>query len=231
MSTVTVEAVFEQFPASVRGAVVVHGRDIDPHHVVLKGADVVEVPAPSRSVRPLELGEVTVDVPPKRQVMIPFEVPFAGLDPGWYAVTAEVLVDGQERVRGAEPPTRRFVVGWPRGTVRRGRIEAGVGIKVPGSEGAFIERLDCRPDSAVVHWRHAPSDDPEFREFGELRVAAARRRLPVVEGSYEWATGDRTTTVYPVLKEDEELTFELDRRYRPDGPIQRGKWSARLRLG
>ncbi len=139
-------------------------------------------------------------------------------------------MDGQERVRGPAGPLRRFVVGWPSGSVRRGRIDADVRLEVPGSEGAVVERVDCRMDSAIVHWRHAPGDEPEFREFGELKVTAGRRRLPAIDGTYEWSTGDRTTVVYPVLKEDEELTFELDRRYRRSQRLQRGKWKGVLPL-
>lgn len=214
----------------MRGAVVVRGRDIDPHQVRLVGAEVVEVPAPTRPVRHLELGQVTLDVAPRREVLIPFEVPFAGLEPGWYAVTAEVEVDGQSRVRGPEGVPRRFVVSWPHDAVRRGSIPADLTIRVPGSEGAVVERVACGRDSAVVHWRHRPSEDPDFREFGELKVSADRSRLPVVEGAFEWSTGRRTTTIYPVLKRHRTLTFVLDRRYRPGRPVQRGRWEAVLPL-
>lgn len=230
LSGISVDAVFERFPASVRGAVVLRGVDPDPHQVRLMEAGVIEVGGAARRVRPLDLGSVTVDVAPRDRVMIPFEVPFADLDPGWYTVQAEVEVDGQESVRGPVERERRFCVGWPTGAVRRGSVEAGVRIKVPGSQGAAIDRLVCRADSAAVHWRHAAAEEPGFREFGDLRVSAGRRRLPVLEDDYEWSTGSRTTTMYPVLRDDEELTFELDRRYRPGTSAQRGPWSATLRL-
>lgn len=223
------DAVFERFPASVRGAIVVRGIDRDPHQVRLIEAGVVQV-GPSRTVRALELGRVTVDVAPRDRVMIPFEVPFADLDPGWYTVQAEVDVDGQESVRGPLEAERRFCVTWPSGVVRRGSVEAGARIKVPGSEGAAIDRLVCRADSAVVHWRHAAGDEPGMREFGDLKVSAGRRRLHVLDDEHEWSTGSRTTTIYPVLRDDDELVFELDRRHLPGKPAQRGRWSATLRL-
>lgn len=225
------DTVFERFPASVRGAVVVRGRDRDPHQVRLLDARVHEVRAPAHPLRSLELGDVVVDVAPKREVMIPFEVSFASLDPGWYEVVAEVEVDGQERVKGPEEPRIRFVVAWPEGAVRRGRIQADVGIRVPGSRsGAIIERVDLRAESAVIHWRHAPGDGPESREFGDLRVFADRERLAILKDEYEWSTGGRVTIVYPVLKRRERLVFQLDRRFRPGKPVQRGSWSASLDL-
>lgn len=225
------DTVFERFPASVRGAVVVRGRDPDPHQVRLMDARVVQAPAPARPVRSLELGGVVVDVPPRREVMIPFEVAFAGLDPGWYEVLADVEVDGQERLTGPEEPRQRFVVAWPEGSVRRGRVEAGARIRVPGSpSGAVVERVDLREDAAVVHWRHAPGRDPDSREFGDLRVLADGDRLPVLRDEYEWSTGARATTVYPVLRRHASLVFELDRRYRRGKPVQRGKWSVSVDL-
>lgn len=226
-----VDAVFEQFPASVRGAVVVRGVDADPHQVRLRSADVVEVPAPRKPVLPLSLGDVVVDVAPRDRVMIPFEVQFADLGSGWYGVRAEVEVDGQDRVDGPEDLAHRFCVPWPAGTVRRERLEPNLRIKVPGSEGATVERVVCRAEKAVVHWRHAASDEPGFREFGDLKVKAGRRRVPVIEDEFDWGTGERTTTIYPVLKDDPGLTFELEQRHRPDKPIQRGPWSASLDLG
>jgi hypothetical protein len=210
--------------------VVVRGRDRDPHQVRLTDARVVEVPAPGRPIRSLELGDVVMDVAPRTEVMIPFEIPFAGLEPGWYEVLAEVEVDGGERVIGPDAPRRRFVVAWPGGAVRRGRLDAGITIRVPGSRGALVERVDLRADSAVVRWRHAPGEEPGSREFGELRVTADRTRLPSTAAEYEWSTGARTTTVYPVLKEHRRLVFQLDRRYRKGRPVQRGKWSASLDL-
>jgi hypothetical protein len=226
-----VDTVFERFPASVRGAVVVRGRDRDPHQVRLVDASVLEVRASTQPVRSLELGEVVLDVAPRREVMIPFEVPFANLDPGWYEVVAEVEVDGQVRVEGPGEPRRRFVVSWPEGTIRRGRIEADLRIRVPGSRsGATIERVDLRLDSAVIRWRHAPGEGPESQEFGDLRVHADRERLPTLSDEYEWSTGRRVTTVYPVPVRRRHLVFQLDRRVRRGKPVQRGSWSATLDL-
>jgi hypothetical protein len=101
-----------------------------------------------------------------------------------------------------------------------------VRIGVPGSQGATVDRLELKADRAVVRWHHAPSEEPEF---GELKVLAGSRRLPVLEGSAE-PTGVRTTVTYPVLKRYRSLVFELDRRNRPGRGPQRGHWSAELGL-
>lgn len=107
---VSVEVVFDRFPASVRGAVVVRGRDSEPHQIRLAGVDVVHPDALDRPVRPVEMDDATVDIPPHREVLIPFDIPFPGLDPGPYCVVAEVVVDGSARVRGPEGGGKRFTV-------------------------------------------------------------------------------------------------------------------------
>lgn len=227
--TVRVDTVFERFPASVRGAVVLRGRDGDPHHVALTEAAVVELGKASPA-RVLELGDVIVNVAPRKDVMIPFEVMFAGLEPGWYRVEAEVVVDGQERVRGPLEEPRRFVVGWPSGAIRKGSVDCGLTIAVPGSAGVTVERVVCKGDAAVVHWRHRPGDGADDREFGELKVRAGRSRLTPIEDGFEFGTGRRTTTVYPVPKGESELAFELDRRFDGGKLADRGPWSATLAL-
>jgi hypothetical protein len=228
---VSVGVVFERFPASVRGALVVRGADADPHQVSLAAADVVELRAPTRPARPVAVDRVTVELPPRSEVLLPFDIPFAGLDPGWYGVVAEVLVDGQQRVRGPSAQEgKRFVVAWPGQVVRRGTVEVQARIQVPGTAGALVERVDCKPDRAIVHWGHEPSDDPAFRQFGELRVLADGKPLPPLESSYQPAAGIRSTVVYPVLRAHRALGFELDRLFRPEGAAERGRWSVELPL-
>lgn len=227
--TVRVDTVFERFPASVRGAVVIRGQDRDPHHVALAEAVVVEF-GRANPARALELGDVIVNVAPRKDVMIPFEVLFAGLEPGWYRVEAEVVVDGQERVRGPAGDARRFVVTWPSGAIRKGTVECGLQIPVPGTAGVTVDRFVCKGDSTVVHWRHAPGGDPDDREFGEMRVRAGRSRLATIDDAFEFGAGRRTTTVYPLPRDQSELTFELDRRYEDGKLVDRGPWSASVSL-
>lgn len=223
---VAVGAVFERFPASIRGAVVVRGMDPDPHQVRFVEASVVEAAGSGRPVCRVGVDPVTVDIAPRAEVLIPFDVPLAGIAPGWYVVSAEVEVDGHRRVRGPENG-KRFVVPWPRESVRMGTVRADRAIDVPAGGEAVIERLECKADRTVIRWRHGAGEEPEF---GELRVSAGSRRLPVLEGSFDPATGARTTVAYPVLKSHRRLVFELDRRFLPGQPPQRGPWSTTLDL-
>jgi hypothetical protein len=228
---VSVDVVFERFPASVRGAVVVRGRDPDPHQVTLVSADVVELRSPNRPARPVALDPVTVELAPRGEVLMPFDIPFAGLDPGWYGVMAEVVVDGQRRVRGPSASEgKRFLVAWPGQTVRKGTMVVDSKIDVPGTSGAVVDRVECRGDRAVIRWRHEPSDDPAFQLFGELRVLADGKPLPFLESSYQPTAGTRSTVVYPLLRANRELVLELDRRFSPDGRTERGRWSLELPL-
>lgn len=229
-SPVAVRAVFERFPASVRGAVAVRGADPDPHQVMVSGAAVVELGAPSRPVRDVSIQRATVDIAPRKEVLIPFEIPLAGLDPGWYGVAAEVLVDGTQMVRGPEAHDRRFLVPWPRGAVRRGTVEAGLRIEVPGTTGAEVDRVDCRGDRAVVRWRHEAAEQSASPELDELTVLADGARLPVLERSQDTSSGTRATVTYPVLSGHRTLTFKLDRKSRQAGATERGPFTAELKL-
>jgi hypothetical protein len=228
---VSVDVVFERFPASVRGAVVVRGRDPDPHQVTLASSDVVELRSPSRPARSVALDPVTVELAPRGEVLMPFDIPFAGLEPGWYGVVAEVLVDGQRRVRGpSAADAKRFLVAWPGQIVRKGTMVVESEITVPGTPGAVVDRVEFRGDRTVIRWRHEPSDDPAFRQFGELRVLADGKPLPFLESSYQPTAGTRSTVVYPLLRDNQELVLELDRRFSPDGRTERGRWSLELPL-
>ena len=107
---VRVDVVFDRFPASVRGAIVVRALDREPHQIKLVGADVVEAEPPSRPVRSVAVDEAVVDVAPHGEVLIPFDIPFADLDRGSYRVRAEVLVDGATRISGPDDGGKRFTV-------------------------------------------------------------------------------------------------------------------------
>ena len=107
---VAVDVVFDRFPASVRGAVVVRAQDREPHQIRLVAADLVAPDAPDRPLRSVDIEETTVDIAPHREVVIPFDIPFAGLDPGAYCIVAAVVVDGGARVAGPPDGGKRFTV-------------------------------------------------------------------------------------------------------------------------
>ena len=107
---VSVDVVFERFPASVRGAVVVRALDSEPHQISLDSAEVVEAGKLNRHVSPVGAEQATIDVAPHGEVLIPFDIPFSGLPPGSYCVLAEVVVDGSLRIRGPEGGGKRFSV-------------------------------------------------------------------------------------------------------------------------
>jgi hypothetical protein len=218
---VTVDVVFDRFPASVRGAVVVRGADADPHQVALTGADAVEVRTPRKSAAPVTLDLATVDLAPRAEIFVPFELAFGELGPGWYGVVAEVVVDGQDRLR-SESPGKLFVVPWPAGTVRRGSVEVGSRFKLPGSTGPVVDRVECRPDRAVVRWGQPAEGEP----FQDLTVLADGRALPRIEGTNR--EGTRTTVVYPVLKEHRTLLLRLERPSPAPGP--EGPWEVEVPL-
>jgi hypothetical protein len=196
---VTVGVVFDTFPASVRGAVVVRGQDPEPHQIRMSGASVVEAHSLARPVQPIPVEEAVVDVAPRGEVLIPFDVPFAELRPGWYCISADVVVDGSLRVRGPEGGGKRFVVPWPSEEVRRADLRPN--LKVGR---AVIERVECRADRTSVRWRPGAGET-------ELRVSAGTRRLPVVEATDDPRTGVRTTVTHPVPKRATHLTFEAPR--------------------
>ena len=194
---VSVETVFDRFPASVRGAVVVRALDREPHQIRLVGAEVVAAHDLDRAVHPVAAERATIDVAPHREVLIPFDVPFAGLDPGWYCVAAEVEVDGGARLRGPEGGGKRFVVPWPSGEVRRGDLRPAVELG-----GAVIERIELKADRTAVRWR-PPEDAPD----ASLRLRLGSRRLPVVEVTEE--RGVRTTVAHPIPKRATQLDLEV----------------------
>ena len=107
---IKVDVVFERFPASVRGAVVIRALDSEPHQIFLEAAEVVDAERLNRTVGPVSAEQATIDVAPHGEVLIPFDIPFNALPPGAYCVMVEVLVDGRERVRGPEGGGKRFSV-------------------------------------------------------------------------------------------------------------------------
>lgn len=201
---VSVDVVFDRFPASVRGAVVVRGLDSEPHQIRIIGAEVVEAHDPRRGVHPVAVDAATVDVAPRREVLVPFDVPFAELPPGWYCVVADVQVDGSLRLRGPQGGGKRFGVPWPPEEVRR--VDLKPNLKLGA---AVIERIQSKTDRTEIRWHLTGA------ETAALKVSAGSRRLPLVETVDDPKTAGRISVAHPIPKKAEQLTFELigkDRR-------------------
>jgi hypothetical protein len=198
---VTVGTVFDRFPASVRGAVVVRAEDREPHQIRLVAVRVVHAHDLSKEVHRAGIEEATVDVAPHKEVLIPFDVPFAEVGPGWFCVVAEVDVDGGLRITGPEGGGKRFSVPWQPEEVRKADLKPNLKLG-----GAVIERIQSKPDRTEVRWR-----PPKGKEGAELRLSAGTQRLPVVEVTNDTRTGLRTTVAHPVPKRTEQITVELGR--------------------
>jgi hypothetical protein len=198
---VSVGTVFERFPASVRGAVVARAQDREPHQIRLLAVRVVQGHDPTKEVHRAAIGKATIDVAPHKEVLIPFDVPFAELGPGWFCVTAEVEVDGTHRIEGPEGGGKRFGVPWPPEEVRR--VDLKPNLKLGG---AVIERIRSTLDLTEIRWR-----PPKGAGDAELRMSAGKHRLPVVRVTEDVKSGTRTTTAHPVPTKVASLTLEVIR--------------------
>jgi hypothetical protein len=194
---VSIRSHFERFPATVKGAFVVRGEDPDPHQVAIRAARAVAADGSSR--RSLDLAPVVLDAPPHMDVFVPFELSVSELEPGWYGLECDADVDG---VPEAFPPTRHFVVPWPRGTVRRGAVPIRGTLESPGRT-VEIQSVDCTGDSIVVHVVADPPDDPS------LRLSANGKQLAVVRTVVDERSGRGTVSAYPLLRSHSKLSISL----------------------
>jgi len=219
---VDVGVVFDRFPASIRGAVLVRGADPDPHQITVRAAYLVEAAEPGRAAAPVEVDQTTVELAPRAEVFFPFDVPVTGLEAGWYGVVAEVVVDGGIE-RRSEEPGKLFPVAWPGGTVRRGSVAVGRSIPVPTHGDVVVERLEMKGDRAIVQWRLPPGTGEE-----DVSVLADGRPLPLLDRSERH--GVRSATVYPVLRAHRTLAVRFERIRGADGSWIRGPWDLEIPL-
>jgi hypothetical protein len=199
---ISVRARFERFPATVKGAFIFRGEDPDPHQVVVGGARVSALGPGGSS--PMPLAPVTLDVVPHRDVFVPFELPLADLEPGWYTLVCDVEVDGSTATFDGG---RRFSVPWPRATVRRGQVKVGKRVRL-GDQTVQVEQVDCSGDSIKVNLRIDPPGAVTLKLF------AGGRRLRVLEMEADELGGRAKATAYPLMRADEVLRIELKGRGR-----------------
>src|SRR5262245_62935206 len=119
----------------------------------------------------MPLAPVTLDVVPHRDVFVPFELPLADLEPGWYTLVCDVEVDGSPAMFDGG---RRFSVAWPRATVRRGQVKVGRSVRL-GGQTVQVEQVECSGDSIRIGARSAPPGELT------LKLPAAGRPLRALE--------------------------------------------------
>ena len=200
--SISVRARFERFPATVKGAFIFRGEDPDPHQVVIGGARVSALGPGGSS--PMPLAPATLDVVPHRDVFVPFELPLADLEPGWYTLVCDVEVDGTAATFDGG---RRFSLAWPRATVRRGQVKVARSVRL-GDQTVQVEQVDCSGDSIRIVLRSEPPGEVT------LKLSADGRRLPVLEIELDEDSGRAKATAYPLMRADEVLRIELRGRGR-----------------
>ncbi len=195
--TISIRARFERFPATVKGAFVIRGEDRDPHQVVLREARVVSVAG--RGERPLTMPPTTLDVAPKQDVFVPFELSVVDLEPGWYGLECDVEVDG---IQVTFPGGRRFSVAWPRATTRRGNVAVGREVALGGGRAVRVNHVECGGDAIKVHLEVTPPGSVA------LRLSADGEPLEVLEADFDDA-GKGKVTAYPLMRTHGRLRIEF----------------------
>ena len=198
---VSIRAHFERFPATLKGAFVLRGEDPDPHQVRIESARVAEMGG--RAGQAMAVEPVTLDVAPHLDLFVPFEVPLLDLGPGWYRLELDVVVDGDP---GMVHPGARFVVAWPRGSMRRGSVT----VAKPAPAGAStvtIEHVECAADSVRVTYS-APA------RVG-LSLATDDVTLPQIDEAYDSETGRGKVITYPAAKVSRMLAITTRGAERP----------------
>jgi hypothetical protein len=198
---VSIRAHFERFPATLKGAFVLRGDDADPHQVRIEAARVAELAG--RAGQPMGVEPVTLDVAPHLDLFVPFEVPLLDLAPGWYRLELDVTIDGDA---GVMHPGDRFVVAWPRGSMRRGSTAIGRAIEA-GATTVTILQVDCAPDGVRVSYEASA-------QLG-LSIAADDVMLPLVDEGFDEESRRGTVMTYPAAKTQLRLAITARGADRP----------------
>lgn len=190
---VSFRAHFERYPVTVKGAFVLRAADGDPHQVVFRSGECVELSGAEG--RSLGLEDVVVDVAPNLDLFVPFEFPSTELASGWYRLECRALVDGTP---SGDFLGERFVVGWPRAAVRRGRVDVGRPIDT-GAAKAVVLDVECGSDSIRLTY--------ESPEPIALRLDADGRELTIIDDEHDAEAGRGSVVGYPALRDDRELVI------------------------
>jgi hypothetical protein len=192
---VLVQTKYDRFPASVKGAFVLRGGDANPHLVRVMRAGIESLSG--GTAKDIPMGNVDVDVAPGRDLFVPFEAGIAELEPGWYVIAAELLIDGAVSERSASRP---FSVAWPRAQVRTGTVQLGESVHVGGAT-LVVDRVELKSDRVILVWRPEGTGGEDESSPDEVRteVAAGGRELLAVPGApgSEAKPGEQRSVHYP----------------------------------
>lgn len=202
---ISLRAHFERFPATVKGAFVVRTEGRDPHQVAFHQARVVRAPGPGG--REIHVDTVTLDVPPRRDLFVPFEFPISDLEPGWYGLEADVDVDGAPRTM---PGGKRFCVPWPRSAVRSANVRVDKRVEAGGTT-VTVERCQSGGEGLTLRYTVDPPQDVTVRLFVD------GSRLDVVESEVDPSSGKGTLKAYPLLRAHGTLRIEVGGKARGKG--------------
>ncbi|MEX2275387.1 MAG: hypothetical protein WEA10_07490 [Actinomycetota bacterium] len=196
LAAVQIKAHFDRFPATVKGAFVLHGIDGDPHQVSIEKA---RLTPPGEEGRSIGLEPTIVEVAPGLDVFVPFEFAIADLQPGWYGFECDAAVDGAQ---GVFPGGKRFCVPWSRAAVRRGTVEVAKELSGPDGRVA-IEKIECGGDHSTIRVVADPPGAPT------LRLTVDGAPLPVLETDVDPESGAGSVSAYPLLRAHTSMRIDL----------------------
>ncbi|MEX0984633.1 MAG: hypothetical protein WD096_06240 [Actinomycetota bacterium] len=188
---VSFRAVYERFPAAMKGAFVLRGADGEPHQVRIDMAWVRE--CAGRSSDRIGVEPSMMEIAPTLDTFVPFEVPILDMEPGWYRLEVDAAIDGIERVVQAGQP---FAIGWPRGAVRRGSVDVG---RALGD--VTVRSVECAGDRLFVAYEAGV--EPVMRLAGDGQVH------PVLEVEHDPESGGGRVVAYPALREHAVLSIDI----------------------
>jgi hypothetical protein len=182
----------------VKGAFVLRGADPNPHQVVVKKARVRSVG--EEEERDLPLATATLDVAPRRDVFVPFELSVTELPPGWYGLECDLDVDGMPSTMAGE---RRFFVPWPRASVRKGEVRIDANVALSDGAKLALERAECALDCVKLSYAIEPPVDVR------IRLSADGEPLHELDREFDAETGKGWMTATPILRSQAMLRIDV----------------------
>ncbi|MDP9241565.1 MAG: hypothetical protein M3O84_00145 [Actinomycetota bacterium] len=182
----------------MKGAFVLRGADPNPHQVAVRGAHLRSVGEEEK--HDLALATAILDVAPRRDVFVPFELSVTELAPGWYELECDLDIDG---VASTLSGGKRFFVAWPRASVRRGEVRIDRTVELSDGSSVRLERADCASDSLKVAFTSKPPGAVR------MRLSADGEPLHELETEFDDDSGKGRVTALPVLRSHSTLRVDV----------------------